>query len=77
MRRLIAVVIFLALVLAPLEALGILRRGAEQAKEVVGSVEAQSFFDRVKGQLPQIGERVSQFFSRLWPSLEVGVKEVE
>ncbi|KKW05786.1 MAG: hypothetical protein UY40_C0008G0013 [candidate division CPR1 bacterium GW2011_GWC1_49_13] len=77
MRRIIAVIILLALVLAPLETLGILRRGAEQAKEVAGSVEAQSFLDRMKDKLPQLSEQVKSFFSRLWPSLEVEVKSVE
>jgi len=77
MRRLFAVVILLALVLAPLETLGILRRGAEQAKEVAGSVEARSFLDKVKDKLPEVSTRVKDFFGKLWPSLEVEVKEVE
>ncbi|NIT04375.1 hypothetical protein GTO10_05710 [Candidatus Saccharibacteria bacterium] len=77
MRRIIIILFLLALVLAPLETLGVLRRGTEKTREVAGSSETQTFVEKLKTELPKLGEKVSGLLSRLFPKLNIGVKEVE
>jgi len=77
MHRLIIAVLLLALILAPLETFGVLKRSGEQLKEVAGSSEARSLTVRFKDEFPKFADRVSQFFAKIFPDLEVGVKNVE
>jgi len=77
MQRLIVAVLLLALILAPLETLGVLRKGGEQLKEVTSSSEAQSLAGRFREELPKFADQVSQFFAKIFPDLEIGVQGVE
>lgn len=77
MRRIIIAALLLGLILAPLETLGILKRGGEQVKEIASSTEARSFTEKFKIELPKLGEKVSDLFKKLFPNLEIGVKEVK
>lgn len=77
MRRLILAILFLALILAPLETLGLLRRTSEHVKGVAVSGETQTLVEKVKAQIPKWGEQVTDFFAKIFPSLEVKVKPVE
>lgn len=76
MRRIIIAVLLLALVLAPLETLGVLKRGKEQLLEVAGSSETRSLVGKFKIELPSLGEKVSNLLAKLFPNLEIGIKEV-
>jgi hypothetical protein len=77
MKRLIIAALLLALILAPLQTLGVLKKGGEQAQDVVSSSEAQSLFSKIKAELPGLGEKVSNFLARLFPQFNIGVSEVE
>lgn len=76
MRRIIIAILLLALVLAPLETLGVLKRGREQLGEAIRSSEAQALVAKFKIELPSLGEKVSGFFAKFFPNLNIGVKEV-
>jgi len=81
-KRLILAVLLLGLLLAPLEMSGVIKRGMVQLGEVVSSKEAQVLVTKIKAGLPNLGARVSEIVSRLFPQLggespfEIKVKEV-
>lgn len=77
MRRLILVLLLLALVLAPLEMLGVLRKGYDQLKTMVGGAETQSLVSKFRIELPKLSSSISGFLSKIFPWLEVGIKEVQ
>lgn len=76
MRRLLIILIILAAILAPLELLGFLRKGANEVKDVTGSPEAQSLLERFKSELPNLGEKVNALLKQLFPKLNIGAEEV-
>lgn len=76
MRKIIVGLVLLALILAPLETLGVLKRGTQQVKAAAGSPEVQSLVEKFKVELPSLGGKVSDLLAKLFPNLEVGVKEV-
>jgi len=77
MRRLIIAALLLGLLLAPLEMLGFLRRGTEQVGELFQSSETQVLLSRMKIELPNLGEKVSSFFSELFPRFDLRVGELK
>ncbi len=77
MRRLIIAALLLALILAPLETLGVLKKGGEQLNDVVDSSESQSLISRAKAELPGFGKKVSDFIAKLFPQFNIGVGQVE
>lgn len=77
MKRIIAAALLLALILAPLETFGILKKGREQVQDVVKSSEARSLASRIKAELPGLGEKISVFLTRLFPKFNIGIKQVE
>ncbi|OGC60076.1 hypothetical protein A2890_01120 [candidate division WWE3 bacterium RIFCSPLOWO2_01_FULL_53_14] len=76
-RRLIWVAIILALILAPLETTGLLRRGYDQLRTLAASSESQSIVSKFKVELPKLSESIVDLLQRLFPKFEVGVKEVQ
>lgn len=81
-KRLILAALLLGLLLAPLEMSGIMKRGIVQLGEVVSSKEAQVLVTKIKTGLPNLGARVSEIVSKLFPQLggkspfEIRIKEV-
>ncbi len=76
MRRIIIVLLILAAILAPLELLGFLRKGADEVKDVAGSPETQSLVERFKIELPNLGAKVTALLKQLFPKLNLGAEEV-
>jgi len=76
MRRLILVAILLALVLAPLEMTGVIKKGTAQLGEVVSSKEVQALVVKIKTELPSLGARITKALRGLFPQFEIKVKEV-
>jgi len=76
MRRLIWVVLILALILAPIELFGFLKKSADQVKNVADSPEAQSLVEKFKAELPNLGARVNALLKQLFPKLNIGAEEV-
>jgi len=77
MKRLILVILIIAAILAPLELLGFLRRGADEVKDVAGSPETQSLVERFKIELPNLGEKITGLLKQLFPKLNLGAGEVQ
>lgn len=77
MRRLIIAALLLALILAPLETLGVFKKGGEQVQDVVDSSETQSLISKIKAELPGFGEKISDFIAKLFPQFNIGVRQVE
>lgn len=76
MRRIIIAVLLLALILAPLETFGVLKRGREQLGEAIRSSEAQALVTKFKIELPSLGGKISDFLAKFFPNLNIGIKEV-
>lgn len=76
-RRLIWVAIILALILAPLETMGLLRKGYDQLQTLAGSPESRSIVSKFKVELPKLSDSIVDLLQRLFPKFEVGVKEVK
>lgn len=74
-RRLIWVALLLAVILAPLETTGVLRRGYGQLKTLAAGAEAQSLVSKFKIELPKLSSTILGLLSKLFPKLEVKVKE--
>ena len=66
----------LAVILAPLETMGLFRRGFDQLRTLAGSSETQSIVTKFKFELPKLSESLTNLLQRLFPQFEVGVKEV-
>lgn len=77
MQRLILAALLLGLLLAPLETLGILKKGTQQLGEIISSSEAQVLLVKFKAELPGLGARVSGFLNGLFPKLDLKVKTAE
>lgn len=77
MQRLILAALLLGLLLAPLQTLGILKKGVDQLGEVISSPEAQVLTTKVKAEFPSFGAGVSNFLNKLFPQLELKLKEVK
>lgn len=67
----------LAVILAPLEMMGVLRKGYDQLKTLVGSAETQSLVSKFRIELPKLSSSISGFLSKIFPWLEVGIKKVQ
>lgn len=74
MQRLILAALLLGLLFAPLETLGVLKKGTEQLGEVFSSSEAQVLVAKVKSELPGLGARVSDFLNGFFPKLDLEAK---
>lgn len=66
-KRLILAALLLGLLLAPMEMMGILRKGAKQFSEIVSSQEAQVLVVKIRAGLPKLGARVSELIQKLLP----------
>jgi len=69
--------LLLAVIWAPLETLGIFRKGYDQFKTIVASAEAQSLVSKFKIELPKLSSSISNLLAKFFPWLEVKVKEVQ
>jgi len=76
MRKLIIIAILLVAILAPLEMLGFLRRGFDQIESLASSSEVQNLVSKFKIELPNLGDSLSNIFSRIVPKFGVGTNEV-
>ena len=61
---------------APLETLGIFRKGYDQFKTIVASAETQSLVSKFKIELPKLSSGFSDILAKFLPWLEVKVKDV-
>ncbi len=77
MRKVIVIIILLVAILAPLEMLGFLRKGADQVRSFAASSEVQSLVSKFKIELPKLGESISDILSRILPKFDIGIKEVK
>ncbi|OGC38610.1 hypothetical protein A2V54_01970 [candidate division WWE3 bacterium RBG_19FT_COMBO_53_11] len=65
------------MILAPLETMGILRKGFDQFKTITASAETQSLVSKFKIELPKLSSSISDILAKFLPWLEVKVKEVK
>ena len=66
-KWLILAALLLGLLLAPMEMLGVLRKGTEQLGEIVSSQEARVLVTKIGAELPNLGARVSELVQKLLP----------
>ena len=55
--------------------MGVFRRGYDQLKTLAAGAEAQSLVSKFKIELPKLSVTISELLSKLFPKLEIGVKE--